>query len=109
VLSPAPCPAMFLEEGSRNDLLSHSAWIWDANDCTGNKDPPSHAPFCYSGSKMGEIVTIKVNSFDSISSAGSVFVTGSGLKPIKCHRDFSKAPADQCAKAQQLPALNSFA
>jgi len=71
-------------------MLDHSAWIWDASACTGTKDPPTHAPFCYSGSKMGEIVTIKVNSFDDISRAGSVLVTASGLKAVKCERSFAK-------------------
>lgn len=79
------------EEASSNDLSSHSAWVWDATACTGSNDPPAKAPYCYSGSKMGEIVTIKVNSFDSANSAGSVLVTGAGLKKIKCTRPFSKA------------------
>jgi len=103
ILYKAPCPAIFLEESQnlhRNDLLSHSAWIWDTNACTGSSDPPTHAPFCYSGSKMGEIVTIKVSSFDSVSSAGSVLVTGSGLTPVKCERGFSKA--EQLISVPQL-------
>lgn len=91
VLKPSPCPAVLLEEGSRNDLLSHSAWVWDATGCTGSGGPPSRAPFCFTGSKMGEIVTIRVNSFDNASSTGSVHVSGSGLAPVKCQRSFSKA------------------
>jgi len=100
VLKQTECPSVFLETASRNDLLSHSHWIWDSNACTGSSDPPTHAPFCYSGSKMGEIVTIKVSSFDSVSSAGSVLVTGSGLTPVKCERGFSKA--EQLISVPQL-------
>jgi hypothetical protein len=102
VLKQSPCPSAFLEEsyGENIDLFSHSHWIWDANSCTGSHDPPNHAPFCYSGSKMGEIVAIKVNSFDSKLSAGSVSVIGSGLSPVKCRRDFSKA--EQLIKVDKL-------
>jgi hypothetical protein len=99
LLKPSACPSVLLEEpaslleeevATRNDILDHSAWVWDSDACTGKSDPDSHADYCYTGSKMGEVVTIKVNSFDNISAAGSVLVTGSGLKAIKCERGFSK-------------------
>merc|ERR1712243_172364 len=48
-----------------------------ATTCTGSGDPPSAVPFCYAGSKVGETVNLKVNSFDS--EAGSFDLTGSGL------------------------------
>jgi len=91
-LKPAACPSSLLEQemATDNGLLSHSAWIWDAETCTGNQDPPTAGPYCYTGSKLGEVVTIKVGSFDSKSSLGSVQVSGSGLAKIKCERGFSK-------------------
>jgi hypothetical protein len=98
-LFPSDCPSMFLEKGSRNDLYSHSAWIWDS-PCSGIKDPPSTAPFCYTGSKMGEIVSIRVDKFDKTNQLGSVLVTGSGLTPVKCKRTFSKA--DQQIMVEEL-------
>merc|ERR1712224_334202 len=67
-----------------------SGWAWDSTLCTGTRNPSSSAPYCYSGSKMGEIVTVKVNSFDNINSAGSVLVLG-WLEEIKCERGFSKS------------------
>lgn len=88
VLQDAPCPSLFLEEGSLNDLYSHSAWIWDSPACTGNGDPPAQTAHCYTGSKMGEVVTIKIDSFAA--GKGSVLVTGSGLASLKCQRGFSK-------------------
>jgi hypothetical protein len=89
VLQEAPCPSLFLEQGSLNDLYSHSAWIWDSPTCTGNSDPPAQTAHCYTGSKMGEVVTIKIDSFAA--GRGSVLVTGSGLAALKCQRGFSKA------------------
>jgi len=94
LLRPSPCPSVLLqqEEATDNDLLSHSAWVWDSEECTGVADPPAaHEPYCFTGSKMGEVVSIKVNSFDSKSAAGSVGITGSGLTGIKCVKSFNKA------------------
>ena len=53
-----------------------------ATTCTGKENPPSAIPFCYTGSKLGERVNLKVNSFDS--EAGSFDLTGSGLESISC-------------------------
>jgi len=94
LLRPSPCPSVLLqqEESTDNDILSHSAWVWDSEECTGVADPPAaHSPFCFTGSKMGEVVSIKVNSFDSKSALGSVGITGSGLTGIKCVKSFNKA------------------
>lgn len=88
VLRESTCPSLFLETGSRNDLYSHSAWIWDSPACTGSSDPPSQATHCYTGSKMGEVVTIKIDTLDA--GKGNVLVTGSGLAALKCTRGFSK-------------------
>ena len=52
-----------------------------ARTCTGSGDPPSAIPFCYTGSKLGVRVNLKVNSFDS--DADSFDLTGSGLEDIQ--------------------------
>ena len=51
-----------------------------ATTCTGSEDHPSAIPFCYTRSKLGERVNLKVNSFNS--EAGSINLTGSGLESI---------------------------
>jgi hypothetical protein len=91
ILRRSQCPSLFLETASKNDMYSHSAWIWNSQTCTGSSDPPTKAPFCFTGSKMGEIVSIKVNKFDKINQRGSVYVTGSGMSPVKCNRVFEKS------------------
>ena len=53
-----------------------------ATTCTGSGDPPSAAPFCYTGSKLGETVNLKVNTFAS--EAGSFDLMGNGLESISC-------------------------
>lgn len=70
--------------------LFGSSWPWSEADCTGSGDPP-HAPFCYSGSKMGESITVGVHDFDAASGAGSMFILGEGVTPVKCKKAFSKA------------------
>ena len=52
------------------------------HDVYGQRKPSSAIPFCYTGSKLGERVNLKVNSFDS--EAGSFDLTGSGLESISC-------------------------
>ena len=62
-------------------LVRSSCNSVDARTCTGSGDPPSAIPFCYTGSKLGERVNLKVNSFDS--EADSFDLTGSGLEDIQ--------------------------
>ena len=67
-----------------------------ATTCTGSGDSPSAIPFCYTGSKLGERMNLKVNSFDS--EAGSFDLTGSGLKSISClGKSLSKSGQDLVA------------
>ena len=74
-------------------LVRSSCSSVGATTCTGSGDPPSAVPFCYPGSKLGERVNLKVNSFDS--EAGSFDLTGSGLESIFClRRSFSKSGQD---------------
>ena len=74
-------------------LVRSSCSSVGAKTYTGSEDPPSAVPFCYIGSKLGERVNLKVNSFDS--EAGSFDLTGSGLKSISCLRkSFSKSGQD---------------
>mmetsp|Transcript_14615 Transcript_14615/g.25887 ORF Transcript_14615/g.25887 Transcript_14615/m.25887 type:complete len:206 (-) Transcript_14615:95-712(-) len=70
---------------SRND------WPWTPSQCTGNNDPPANAPFCYSGSKMGETVTVRVNSYNKSAAHGSIHVLGSGMTAVVCEKGFDKA------------------
>ena len=63
-------------------LSDHHANSVGARTCTGSGDPPSAIPFCYTESKLGERVNLKVNSFDS--EAGSFDLTGSGPESISC-------------------------
>ena len=61
-------------------LVRSSCSSVGATTCTGSGDPPSATPFCYTGSKLGETVNLKVNTFAS--EAGSFDLTGSGLESI---------------------------
>merc|ERR1712012_1014524 len=71
-------------------LVRSSCSSVGSTTCTGSGDPPSAVPFCYTGSKLGETVNLKVNSFDS--EAGSFDLTGSGLESISClGKSFSKS------------------
>ena len=45
-------------------LVRSSGSSVGATTCTGSGDPPSAIPFCYTESKFGETVNLKVNSFD---------------------------------------------
>ena len=61
-----------------------------ATTCTGSGDPPSPAPFGYTGSKLGEIVNLKVNTFAS--EVGSFDLRGRGLESISClGKSFTKS------------------
>ena len=46
-------------------LVTSSCSLVGAMTCTGSGDTPSAGPFCYTGSKLGERVNLKVNSSDS--------------------------------------------
>jgi len=71
-------------------LVRSSCSSVGATTCTGSGDPPSAAPFCYTGSKLGETVNLKVNTFAS--EAGSFDLTGSGLESISClGKSFTKS------------------
>ena len=77
-------------------LSDHHANSVGARTCTGSGDPPSAIPFCYTESKLGERVNLKVNSFDS--EAGSFDLTGSGPESISClGKSFSKSGQDLVA------------
>ena len=61
-----------------------------ASTCTGSGVPPSAVPFCYTVSKFGEALILKVNSFDN--NTGSFDLTSSGLHSISClGKPFSKS------------------
>ena len=67
-------------------LVRSSCSSVGATTCTGSGDPP----FCFTGSKFGETVNLKVNTFDN--KAGSFDLTGSGLESISCLRkSFTKS------------------
>ena len=71
-------------------LVRSSCSSVGATTCTGSGDLPSAAPFCETGSKLGEIVNVKVNSLAS--EAGSFDLTGSGLESISClGKSFTKS------------------
>jgi hypothetical protein len=94
-LIPAPCPSFLLSGNSAAESLLEltskveGEWDWFSTTCTGSGDPPTLAPFCYSGTKMGETVTAKFNSLTDKSS-GSVTIAASGLKNVNCDRSFAK-------------------
>merc|ERR1712209_108032 len=88
-------------------LVRSSCSSVGATTCTGSGDPPSAVPFCYTGSKLGETVNLKVNSFDS--EAGSFDLTGSGLESISClGKSFSKSGQDLVADLSDCVSLASF-
>jgi hypothetical protein len=103
-LIPAPCPSFLLSKNSEEEsvLEQKSAiggpWDWVATTCTGSGDPPTHAPFCYSGSRFGETVTAKFKSF--VKGTGSLTVAASGLKSVNCDRSFAKTM--QMLEVEQL-------
>ena len=75
-----------------------------ATTCTGSEDHPSAIPFCYTGSKLGERVNLKVNSFNS--EAGSINLTGSGLESIShLGKSFSKSGQDLVADLSDCVSL----
>ena len=77
-------------------LVRSSCSSVGATTFTGSGDPPSAAPFCYTGSKLGETVKLKVNT--CASEAGSFDLTGSGLESISClGKSFTKS--GQCLVA----------
>jgi prophage tail gpP-like protein len=88
-------------------LVRSSCSSVGATTCTGSEDPPSAVPFCYTGSKLGETVNLKVNSFDS--EAGSFDLTGSGLESISClGKSFSKSGQDLVADLSDCVSLASI-
>ena len=77
-------------------LVQSSCSSVGATTCTGSGDHPSAIPFCYTGSKLGERVNLKMNSFNS--ETGSFDLTGSGLESIsRLGKSFSKSGQDLMA------------
>ena len=71
-------------------LVRSSCSSVGATTCTGSGDPPSAAPFCFTGSKLGETLNLKVGTFAS--EAGSFDLMGNGLESISClGKSFTKS------------------
>ena len=70
-----------------NSSLRFSAVRIGASSCTRFGNPPSAVPFCYTESKFGETVNLKVNSFDN--DTGSFDLAGSDLQSISCWKSRS--------------------
>lgn len=70
--------------------LGYGKWFWSAEQCEGEKDLPPGAPYCYTGNKLGEVITVTVRSFDNKKKTGRVLVSGSGLAGVNCEKDFNK-------------------
>lgn len=77
-----------------------SGWPWgdesQESGCTGNAGPPpGDGPWCYTGEKYGETMSVRVLKYDRTTGAGTIQGRGSGLSDIKCDTSFSKSDAQQ--------------
>ena len=81
-------------------LVRSSCSSVGATTCTGSGDPPSAAPFCFTGSKLGETENLKVNTFAS--EAGGFDLTGSGLESISFGKVVYEERAESCCRFERL-------
>jgi hypothetical protein len=72
-------------------------------ECTGGSDPDLGEGKCYTVlTDDGGTLTIRLNSFNASTQAGSVSISASGVAPMNCERGFEKMDVDiEIADLQQ--------
>eukprot|EP00440_Ansanella_granifera_P021984 gb/GFBE01023866.1/.p1 GENE.gb/GFBE01023866.1/~~gb/GFBE01023866.1/.p1 ORF type:complete len:211 (+),score=59.07 gb/GFBE01023866.1/:1-633(+) len=73
------------------------------NKCTGSKHPQGKAPFCFSGEKLGETVTVKVSRFDAEEGKGHLKFMATGAATVSCGSDFTKSKQTILFRKECIP------